>query len=303
MKSKLENLVSKLSDSDNDINDIQIYQNNELVNEYLWKPRVPRPIYSITKTITSLAVGIAVDEGLLSLSESLSAIFPEVSEKYNKSLRNITIHHLLSMNLGFQTSHLMMGARENLPFDDWADYIFNQKTTSEPGEAFLYSNAGHYLAGLAIENRSQESLLSYLYPRLFDPLNIEVRYWEKDPLGHTFGSGGLVMSSADLYKIGSLYMNNGTWKANNVVSKKFINQSLKPVIATESQHIYSTHYGYGLWLNREKGYYRADGAFGQLILNVPEKNVTIVISSKNADNYKIIDLIEKELLLSSPLRH
>ena len=155
---------------------------------------IRRNQYSATKSFTSAAVGIAAGEGLLRLDERLTDAFaddlpPHVSE----NLARATVRDLLTMCLGQDSGFLMGGQRPFLRERDWVRYSLAQPFPHAPGTKFQYNNVGPYLAGVLVQRRAGCTLDKYLTPRLFEPLGITAPTWETDPLGYSFGAGGLFL--------------------------------------------------------------------------------------------------------------
>ena len=182
------------------VNGIRVSKGGDLIASKDYEDPCRRNIYSATKSVTSLATGIALKEGLLSLEERLLDAFPEeVPSERTGTLPEARVRDLLTMGLGQEKSWLMGKDRTQIPEGkDWVREAFRIPFTHHPGERFLYSNVGPYLMGVLIEKRAGMSLRDYLAPRLFRPLGIPRPTWESDPKGRTFGAGGLFLSIDEL---------------------------------------------------------------------------------------------------------
>ena len=155
---------------------------------------IRRNQYSVTKSFTSAAVGIAAGEGLLRLDERLVDAFPaELPAHVCENLERATVRDLLTMCLGQDKGFLMGGQRPFLKERDWVRSCLAQPFPYAPGEKFLYNNAGPYLAGVLVQRRAGCTLDKYLTPRLFEPLGIVAPTWETDTLCYSFGAGGLFL--------------------------------------------------------------------------------------------------------------
>lgn len=205
---------------------VKITQNDRLTAEWYSEPDIRRNIYSATKSFTSCAVGFAVQEGLLSLDEKLVDAFPEdLPDTVSENLAKSTVRDLLTMSLGEERPQLMAEQRVTCPKDDWVKMSLAFPLPHEPGTHFLYSNVGPYLAGVLVQRRSGCDLTSYLTPRLFSHLGIRKPTWEMDPLGYSFGAGGLFLSLSELHKFGLFYLNKGKWNGRQLLSPAWIDES------------------------------------------------------------------------------
>lgn len=259
---------------------VVVNQNGQEVARHTWEGACRRNVYSASKSFTSAAVGIAVREGLLSLNERLTDAFPEeLPETVSENLQKATVRDLLTMCLGQPKAFLMGEDRPYYPERNWAKLALAQPFSYEPGTKFVYNNVGPYLAGLLVQRRAGCDLVHYLMPRLFDPMGIQLPTWETDPLGNTFGAGGLFLTLDELHKFGLLYLQNGQWDGKQLVPESWVAESTK-------KQVENGGYGYGyLFWGGEHGSFRADGKYGQFSILIRDKNavVTIVAESREAD--------------------
>lgn len=248
---------------------IKITQNNETIAEWYSEEECRRNLYSAAKSFTSCAVGFAVQEGLLSLEEKLTDAFAEdMPEHISENLRKATVRDLLTMCLGQEHSSLMAAQRPLYEEDDWVKMSLSFPFPYEPGTHFVYSNVGPYLAGVLVQRRAGCDLVHYLMPRLFSPLGIKLPTWETDPIGQTFGAGGLFLTLSEFHKFGLLYLNNGKWNGRQLLSEEWIAESTKP------QDV--DYYGYLFWRG-EYNSFRADGKYSQLSIIMPDKKAVVSV--------------------------
>ena len=180
---------------------IKITKDGELAAEWHSEPECRRNIYSATKSFTSCAVGFAVQEGLIDLNEKLTEAFSEdMPENIDDNLKSATVRDLLTMCLGQEKGNLMGEQRPLYKEDDWVKMSLAVPFKYRPGTHFVYNNVGPYLAGILVQRRSGCDLVSYLTPRLFSHLGIKRPTWETDPLGNSFGAGGLFLTLSELHK-------------------------------------------------------------------------------------------------------
>ncbi|MDO4458793.1 MAG: serine hydrolase [Clostridia bacterium] len=257
-----------------------VEENGYITGRHVWEAPCRRNIYSASKSFTSTAVGIAQREGLLSIDEKLTDAFKDdLPENVSPYLEKATVRDLLTMSLGQEKPFLMGTDRPYYEEKDWVKLTLAQEFGSYPGEKFLYNNAGPYLAGMLVQRRSGTDLVHYLMPRLFEPMGITLPTWETDPLGYTFGAGGLFLTLEELHRFTELYCNRGMWNGRQLVPAKWIEEATQKQVDNGS-----LGYGYLFWRGRNNSF-RADGKYGQFGIVYPEKNacVTIVAESREAD--------------------
>ena len=266
----LSNFVEKAKELN--VLGVKVSQNGELIGEWYSEPECRRNVYSATKSFTSCVVGFAVQEGLLSLDEKLTEAFAEdLPKEVDENLKKATVRDLLTMCLGQKEGSLMGEQRPLYAEDDWVKLSLSLPFVYEPGTHFVYNNVGPYLAGILVQRRSGCDLVSYLTPRLFKHLGIKRPTWETDPLGNSFGAGGLFLTLSELHKFGLFYLNKGKWNGKQLLSEKWIEES------TRASDV--DYYAYLFWRG-EYNSYRADGKYSQLSIILPDKDAVISLVSE-----------------------
>ena len=155
------------------INNVLVLKDGEKIAAYNWEPEIRQNQYSVSKSFTSSAIGIAIEEGLLTLDDTVIEFFPdEAPDNPSERLQRLKVRHLLTMSVGHAEPHLMAEQRYTTDEMDWVRLSLSIPLDYEPGTHFLYSNVGPYLAGMIIKRLTGSNLLEYLMPRLFEPLGI-----------------------------------------------------------------------------------------------------------------------------------
>ena len=200
---------------------------------------------------------------LIDLNEKLTEAFSgDLPECIDENLKEATVRDLLTMCLGQEKGSLMGEQRPLYEEDNWVKMSLAIPFKYKPGTHFVYNNVGPYLAGILVQRRSGCDLVSYLTPRLFAKLGIKRPTWETDPLGNSFGAGGLFLTLSELHKFGLFYLNKGKWNGKQILSEKWIEESTKAADVG--------YYGYLFWRG-EYNSFRADGKYSQISMILPKK--------------------------------
>lgn len=256
-----------------------------------WDSPCRRIVFSVSKSFTSCAVGFAVQEGHLHLEERIADLFPdELPDHPDQNLLRATIRDALTMCLGQDKGLLMGGQRVDIEADDWAREALKTPFTHAPGSHFVYSNVGPYLAGLAVQKRVGCNLVDYLMPRLFQPLGVKRPTWEVDPLGRTFGASGLMLALPEMHKLGLLYLQQGRWNGQQLLSPEWIRESSRKQVDNGEEG-----YGYLFWRGRYNSF-RADGLYGQYSIVLPDQEAVITTTAENRQQKAMLEYLLDEIV-------
>ncbi len=267
---------------------LKITQNDELIAQWHSEGECRRNVYSVTKSFTSCAVGFAIQEGLLSLNERLVDAFPEdLPDVVSENLEKATVRDLLTMHLGQEKPSLMGEQRPLYEEDNWVKMSLSFPFVYEPGTHFLYNNVGPYLAGVLVQRRCGCDLVSYLTPRLFSHLGIKRPMWETDPLGNSFGSGGLFLTLSELHKFGLFCLHKGKWNGKQLLSSDWIDECAK-------QQYDDAPYGYLFWTG-EYNSFRADGKYCQYSIIFPDHSAVVSLVSECRKGDELMKAIYSEI--------
>jgi CubicO group peptidase (beta-lactamase class C family) len=283
------------------VNSFMLLQDGK-VTAQLWRPpyrkESPQLLFSLSKTFTSIAVGIAWDSGLLDLDDPVISFFPDkLPEVISPNLARMTIHHLLSMNAGHHDNIYAAVAKEH----DWVKAFLSLEVEHEPGSLFRYCTPCTYMLAAIIRRATGQNMIDFLMPRLFEPLGITRQTWETCPLGTTAGGMGLSLTTEEVARFGLMLLNKGVYASTRIVSESFIQLATMEHSDNrpDAKRIDSAQgYGYQIHLCR-RGCYRGDGAFGQLCFVAPEANIVIVATSsfKSMNELQmLLDLIYEHIL-------
>ncbi len=286
------------------IEGVAVADGKEILFERHFAPDLPRNIYSHTKSYTATAVGIAIKEGKLSLTDKLADFFPEyVPPNAQKELFEIELRHLLTMSSGFHRSYLMSDDRRaGVGAPDYLAYMFSQRVEVKPGSEFVYSTADSCLAARMVEHATGKHLGEYLYEKLFSKLGQGYPLWEHDPQGHPNGGGGIFMRLSDMLKLGQLYLNNGVWNGEQIVTREWIREATTKRITTTGEldpnNRWDCGYGYQFWMMPTPNAYRADGAYGQITAVFPDQGYVVAVQCPETGDFgKIKDALDQTIFL------
>jgi CubicO group peptidase (beta-lactamase class C family) len=236
--------------------------------------------YSITKSVISALVGIALHEGCInSLQDPALDYFPEfgISDQDRQKLE-ITVHHLLTMSSG-----LAFSQDDMVSSPDWVGYTLYQPLEHTPGTFFFYSNGGPQILSAIIEKSCGMDTLTFAQEKLFDPLGITEFHWQKATGGYLNGSWGLALTPRDLAKIGYLYLKDGIWEGEQILPAGWVEASTERYFQIpEPLEPWDLYYGYLWWLHGD-GPYAAHGFKGQFIYIVPDKDLVVVFTADIPD--------------------
>ena len=254
-------------------------------------------IYSCSKSVTSALVGIAIDKGFIkSVKLPVLDFFPErVAKNLNADKEAMTLEHLLSMSSGLDCRdsyrYRWVGLEEMKNSPDWVQFMIDLPMVREPGTHFEYCNGVTFLLSAILQQKTGMDALSFAEKHLFEPLGISGATWPSNPQGITVGFGRIHMRPRDMAKFGYLYLNNGIWEGQQIVSSRWIKDSTRKHVSTTGP----LDYGYQWWTTGAGGVYGAMGYGGQFIFVVPDKKIVAVFTS----NLDLKDILIPTVLLRS----
>jgi len=265
---------------------------------------------SVSKSVTSVVVGIAVKEGLISdINNKIIDYFPEYSGILTGEKANITVQHLLTMTCGLELDESTYSyndprneLRQVITMEDPIAYILSKPLQSTPGTHFSYSSGTGIVLSAIIEKVSDMKFLDYSNSRLFDPLRSAGGAWSSIHNGLTFASGGLYFKARELSKIGLLFLNNGQWEEQEIITPEWIELSQQAHIPTNNVFFQNSGYGYQWWNTQfvvngvsQKCFFAA-GWSDQFMFIIPGLDMIIEFNSGNyygSSEISPFDLLER----------
>jgi len=279
-----------------------LVRHGQVVAEGWWSPydaQTPHILYSLSKSFTSTAVGLAIADGKFSLDDEVIKFFPEdVPAEVPASLRAMRVRDLLRMNTGHQTEAQLFREEPGQPQElTWTRKFFAHPVPFKPGTHFLYNSPATYMLSAIVQKTTGQTLLDYLRPRLFDPLGFENPTWVASPQGISAGAYGLMARTEEIARFGQLYLQKGMWNGRQLVPAAWVQQatSLQTSNGSSPKSDWDQGYGFQFWRSRHNSY-RGDGAFGQYCLVIPDLDAVVAITSGVRDMQRVMNLVWDKLL-------
>jgi len=302
--SAIQKFIESYKKEKHELHSVMIIRHGKVISEAWWSPYaadLKHSMYSVSKSWTSTAVGFAVSENKLQVSDKVLSFFPEYADlSTNNFLKDLTVKDLLTMSVGHKVEPL----RSVIVMQpDWIRGFLKTPIEYAPGTKFLYNTLATYMLSGIVQKVTGQSLITYLEPRLFKPLGISGVDWEYDSKGINTGGWGIRVKTEDMAKLGLTYLNGGKYLGKQVISnawvkeatQKHIDQNPEASQAKKDSSDWLQGYGYQFWRCRN-GAFRADGAYGQYIVMMPEQDAVVVITSESMDLQDDLNMIWEHLL-------
>jgi CubicO group peptidase (beta-lactamase class C family) len=296
--------LDSASVSRHEFHSIMVVRHGKVIAEGWWNPYRPdlrHTLYSVSKSFTSTAVGFAVTEKLLSVEDKVVSFFPDqLPDTVSPFLADMTVRDLLTMSVGQSpepTNAITSSGK------DWVPAFLDLPVVNDPGSVFLYNSMATFMLSAIVEKVTGEKLIDYLQPRLFGPLGIEGMDWESSPEGINTGGWGLRVKTEDMAKFGQLYLQKGSWNGKQVIPAGWVEEATTfkidqapdaPAEIKENSD-WMQGYCYQFWRSRNNAY-RADGAFGQYIIVMPDLDAVVAITSESPDMQDVMNMVWKYIL-------
>lgn len=257
---------------------IMILRHGKVVGELFPKPfdaSYPQMLYSVAKSFVGIAVGLAIEENRLRLTDRVVTFFPDLlPDTVSDNLATMTVRDLLTMTSGIHPDPQIRTTGA-----EWIQRYLAQPV-GKPGEVFHYDSMCSYLLSAIVQQVTGQKLLDYLMTRIFIPMHISVVEWEESPEGVNTGGWGIRMQVESMAKIGQLLLNKGNWEGKQLISSDWVEVMTSALQETGMTDMY----GYHMWQCDYPNSYRADGAFGQYIIVAPNEDMVIAITQANSSN-------------------
>jgi len=281
-----------------ELHSLMVLRHGQVVAEGWWAPHTPertRLLYSLSKSFTSTALGLALQEGRFGLDDTVVSHFPELAaDVTDPRSRSVTLRHLAFMASGHDRD-MLDEALAGDPREPVRGFLL-VPPDAEPGSLFAYSQPCTYTLAAVIQRATGMRLTEYLRPRLLDPLGIGEVGWLTWPPGREQGFSGLFARTEDVAKLGQLYLQRGRWGGTQLLPERYVEQATSRQIDTPNQDNVDWRQGYGFqfWMARHG--YRGDGAFGQFCVVLLAHDAVVATTGGTEAMQGVLDNLWEHLL-------
>jgi len=276
-----------------DLHSVTLVRNGVMFLDAVFYPydgRAPHEQASVTKSITTALIGIAADQGLLKLDDPMLSFFPgRAVANRDAAKERVTVRHLASMSSGLDCTAAgdEQTLKEMRASPDFVQFALDRKMIGEPGAEFVYCSPGMHLLSAILQKAAGMTALEFARRNLFEPLGIRDILWSADAQGVNYGWSDIRLHPHDTAKIGLLWLRHGEWDGRQIVSREWVERSIRPQIKTGRDD----DYGYGWWITGDGGEFAAIGRGGQRIQVWPEIDALLVMTGGGVDIDDIEPLI------------
>ncbi|MDT8336991.1 MAG: serine hydrolase [Candidatus Izemoplasmatales bacterium] len=279
-KGLLVDMFNKIEDKLYNIHSmILVHEGSKVFETYAhdFNPETKSNVYSISKSFTSVAIGILVDMKLVTVEDPVLFFFSDEVKNYLSKYETLKVKHLLTMTVGQEKDFFS----ELTPTENPFEVFFNVPLTSEPGKVFLYNNFASFMLSAIVTKVTGKSMNDFLNEYLYKPIEMEKPSWDSIN-DYTFGCTGLQINLNDMARFGHLVLNDGLWENKQIVSKAYLDEALKKHVAEPGTPLY---YGYQFWIHN---YVMAAGMYKQYI--IIDKRYNIVFAMQAYEERDVLGL-------------
>lgn len=281
------------------LHSMMLLRHGKVVAEGWWEPygpEFPHVMFSLSKSFTSTAIGLAAAEGHFSLDDTVVSFFPDdTPANVSANLAAMRIRDLLTMTTG--NAEDTTGALA----DEWVRDFLAQPVEHAPGTHFVYNSGATYMLSAILQKVTGQTLIDYLTPRLLEPLGIVGARWESSPQGINTGGWGLSIKTEDIACFGQLYLQDGIWHGERILPAGWVAEATAKQVNNDgpdrdpAAKDWVEGYGYQFWRCRH-GAYRGDGAFGQYCIVMPDQEAVLAMTSGTPNMQLVLDAVWEHLL-------
>jgi CubicO group peptidase (beta-lactamase class C family) len=276
------------------LHSIMVVRHGQVVMEGWWSPYAanePHMLFSLSKSFTSTAVGLAIADGKLTVEDPVLRFFPdEAPAEPSANLKAMRVRDLLTMSTGHHEEDI-----RDFPFQSDESLVkkfLSLPVPHKPGTFFFYNTPATYILSAIVQKVTGQTVLEYLRPRLFDPLGFENPVWDASKQGISLGGFGLNARTEEIARFGQLYLQKGMWQGKQLVPAAWVEDATSRHMSNGSSPTsdWEQGYGYQFWRCRH-GFYRGDGAHGQFCIVMPQYDAVVAITSGTRDMGSVMNLV------------
>ena len=301
----ISNYLKAAKESGQEIHSLMVLRHGKVVAEHWMGDNAPDKnhiLNSVSKTFTATAIGFAVAENRLKVTDKVISFFPnDLPSEISPNLAELEIKDLLSMTCGHATDPTSSIRKGDT---SWENQFLATPFVHKPGTKFVYNSLGTYMLSAIVQKVTGQKVIDYLYPRLFRPLGIAGAEWQTSPSDVNCGGWGLFIKTEDMAKMGQFLLQKGKWNGKQLLPEAWFDEATSIHIMQPEANAgklkpkdsdWVQGYGYQVWRCRYNAF-RADGAKGQFIVVLPEKDAVIVTTANVDDMQAELNLIWKYIL-------
>ena len=279
----------------------RLLRHGKLCAEGSWapyQPDTPHIMFSFSKSLTSTAIGFAVQEGILSLDDRLLDLFPqEAPESPSENLQKCRVRHLLMMGCGHESEIEWSSGGDS----DWIRTFMHHPFVYEPGTHFLYNTAGTNMLSAIITKKAGLSLTKFLKPRLFEPLEMGEVFCQPLPDGTEMGGAGMFLTIDAMTRFVQFVANKGAWEGKQLLNPEWFEMAASKQIDNAGagwggDPDWQAGYCFQFWRCAPEGVFRGDGAYGQFGVVMTKQDAVCVIQSASLRLQAVLTAIWEKLL-------
>ncbi|MDQ6657920.1 MAG: beta-lactamase family protein, partial [Actinomycetota bacterium] len=305
----IDGLLDAIEQAGIELHSLMVLRHGAVVAEGWWSPYSPdrlHLLYSLSKSFTSAAVGLAIAEGHFGLNDLVLGYLGEFAPDHvDERFKQLTVRHVLSMATGHERETVVQALTWCLQHGDpeMLRGFFRIPPERDPGTVFAYNQPATYCAARIVEKTTGQRVEEYLTPRLLEPLGIADHHWLTEG-GHDVGYSGFHLTTESIGKFGQLCLQQGGWNGQQLLPADWVRQATSVQMPNDVAHQveppdiinqdWLQGYGFQFWMSRHG--YRGDGACGQFCLVWPEQDAVIVTTAAVVDMQALLTMIEQNLL-------
>ena len=287
-----------------ELHSFMFIRHGKVIAEGWWSPYGPdykHLLYSASKTFTATAIGLAVSENRLKITDKVVSFFPSsLPDSISDYMRELTVQNLLTMSVGQDPEPRAMGTN-----GDWITIFLKSAPVNKPGTVFKYNNMATFMLSAIVQQVTGQTVFDYLQPRIFKPLAIRGIDWDLNPQGINLGMIGLRLRTEDLAKFGQLLIQNGVWNGKQLLPREWIKEATSLKIESNDPgnklpkdlNDWAQGYCYQMWRGRNNSV-RLDGMAGQFVMLFPDKDAFVVLTANARNTQNELNLVHNYLLPS-----
>ena len=280
----LLHMVHELETFVEDIHSMSVVCDNDVIFSKCISPYTEESmqmLHSFSKSLNSIAVGIAISEGKLKLDDLVVDHFREyLPEKYDKRIEQLTVRNLLTMAANScRLSTCFRGVTSS-----WITHYFTYELPHDPGTAFQYDTGASYMLSSLVSKTMHKNVLALMKERVFEPMGITDVDWLESPEGNTVGGWGLYLKTPDIAKIAILLANMGKWNGQQLIPEEYLKEATRKQIDTPEEKYPVCGYGYQYWITADHSF-GVYGAFGNVIVVNQEKKLAVAVTAGASDKH------------------